>query len=352
MNLNSHSFSVSALNVNEKASHLIQYYYDYSFILMVNNIKIADTIQNRKINAMQDYTDEQITVLSERILYIIEHSPHGGWVKKLQTKYPEYIDFLNWRYPQLEGRLLKTKINWLKHNRLDFPICPTCGNKYGQHIDINVNDDYPSHCSCRCTQLDKFVREKNRATNLDRYGCANASQSKQIQQKIRQTCIDKYGVDNVFKSSIFKEKIKNYNLERYGVENCHQRLDVIEKTKKTNLIKYGSVIPSGFKSNNISMGEIELYELCKSIYSGEIVTNDRMALGGMELDIWFPEIKAGIEYDGDFWHNLPKMKKRDQLKDILCNRKGIKLLRISEHNFKHDRDECINKIKKFLNIKE
>lgn len=38
-----------------------------------------------------------------------------------------------------------------------------------------------------------------------------------------------------------------------------------------------------------SKGEIEVREYIKSIYSGEIISNDRIQLGGKELDIYLPE---------------------------------------------------------------
>lgn len=53
---------------------------------------------------------------------------------------------------------------------------------------------------------------------------------------------------------------------------------------------------------------------------------------GMELDIYLPSIKTGIEYDGEPWHRTKRKTVIDQRKNNLCKEKGIKLIRIREPN--------------------
>ena len=50
----------------------------------------------------------------------------------------------------------------------------------------------------------------------------------------------------------------------------------------------------------------------------------------MELDIYIPSIKTGIEYDGVFWHRSSKTKEREKKKYSLCEKEGIRLIRIKE----------------------
>lgn len=52
-------------------------------------------------------------------------------------------------------------------------------------------------------------------------------------------------------------------------------------------------------------------------------------LNKKELDIYLPELFLAIEYDGERWH---KNWNRDFQKDILCDKNGIKLIRIREPN--------------------
>lgn len=77
---------------------------------------------------------------------------------------------------------------------------------------------------------------------------------------------------------------------------------------------------------NISKAEKDIVDFIKSIYNGQIITNDRTILGGKELDIYFPELKLAIEYDGLFWHNnIDNSYKFEE-----CRKQGIRLIRIIE----------------------
>lgn len=50
----------------------------------------------------------------------------------------------------------------------------------------------------------------------------------------------------------------------------------------------------------------------------------------MELDIYIPSIKVGIEYDGVAWHKKETKADSDRKKYTLCKEQGIKLLRVRE----------------------
>jgi len=53
---------------------------------------------------------------------------------------------------------------------------------------------------------------------------------------------------------------------------------------------------------------------------------------GMELDVYIPSIKVGIEYDGSAYHGNKRLPK-DNEKYSLCYEKGIKLVRIYEYTY-------------------
>jgi hypothetical protein len=83
------------------------------------------------------------------------------------------------------------------------------------------------------------VREKGKATNLEKYGVENPSQSDEIKEKKIATCFKNHGVGCSLQSEEIKEKIKETNLEKYGVEYASQNEEIKEKIKATNLEKYG-----------------------------------------------------------------------------------------------------------------
>lgn len=63
--------------------------------------------------------------------------------------------------------------------------------------------------------------------------------------------------------------------------------------------------------------------------------NDRKALNRKELDIYFPDLKLAIEYNGVRWHQLAEVKVRDAEKVEECKNKGIFLVTIEEPEKRH-----------------
>lgn len=62
-------------------------------------------------------------------------------------------------------------------------------------------------------------------------------------------------------------------------------------------------------------------------YFADAINGDKNALEGKELDIFVPQLKFAIEYDGKTWH---KESQKDIEKDVLCASKGIILYRVRE----------------------
>jgi len=202
-------------------------------------------------------------------------------------------------------------------------------------------------------------KDRIKETNLEKYGVVNVFQNEEIKEKIKQTNLEKYGVVNVFQNEEIKEKIKQTNLEKYGVEFYIKSEDYLTKSKDSNINKYGvdnykkseeskinTIIgqhpnyikyinnyTSIFKcdlnkdhefeincdnfhgrsktnlplcticypiGDNKSIKEKILLEYIKSIYNGEIISGYR---DGIEIDIYLPELKLGIEFNGLYWHS-------------------------------------------------
>jgi hypothetical protein len=116
----------------------------------------------------------------------------------------------------------------------------------------------------------------------------------------------------------------------------------------------------------------DIYDFIKSIYTGVIVYNDKNVLKNVngkkiELDMFFPSINLAIEVNGDYWHANPnfysendvnetlgmtakEIWERDEQKKKACELCGINLYIIWEDEWKHNKFETQEKIKKFLNI--
>lgn len=274
--------------------------------------------------------------------------------------------------------------------------------KYG-NISYNNKEKAKQTCIDRYGKTSYTNREKAKQTCIDKYGVENVSQLREVANKIKQTCIDKYGIENVSKVDSIKEKVRSTNLERYGVEFVSQSEKIKEKQRESSFKKnfeeivkgkYPDMIPlftlndykgvKNFRYNfkckkcgnefeaNIDNGNIPICRVChsyensestsqeekevlsfvRSIYKGNLIENDRSILNGKELDIYIPEKKLAIEFDGLFWHSESQGKDSHYHanKTSLCKEKGIRLIHIFEDDWLYKRIIIESIIKDTLGI--
>lgn len=252
------------------------------------------------------------------------------------------------------------------------------------------------------SQLDE-AKERVKSTTQERYGVDNVAQVESTITKRKETCIVKYGVDSSSKTIGFHIKIKSTNLEKYGMEYYSQSSEFKERRKKA-YIKYAQrkvgddydildynipVITIQHKScgnvlklnrwlmdlrinnkygfcdvcrpinNNKSSGEAEIVDFVKSITDHEIILNSRKIIKPRELDIYIPELKLAIEYNGSFYHGDPRfyvdedivfgksvkdIRQRDENKRIMCENLGIKLVVVWEYDWLRDQERTKNQL--------
>jgi len=107
---------------------------------------------------------------------------------------------------------------------------------------------------------------------------------------------------------------------------------------------------------NNSKGEREVVDFVKSIIGNniEVLCNDRTQIvnpltgHNLELDLFIPELKIAIEYNGIYWHSLPERKQYDKIKVKQCKEKGIKLLIIDDSKWTNNKEVEMKIIKNFL----
>ena len=171
-----------------------------------------------------------------------------------------------------------------------------------------------------CPECAKIKRAKSRLTDWDK-----------VLKKIKNTHNDKYD----YSKSIYK-----------GLKN---KIEII-------CSKHGSFWMTPVNHYNgkqdcpkcmlqsISKQEKEIVEFIKSIYNGEIVQNDRKFLNGKEIDIYIPELKIGIEYDGLYWHNNVN----NYYKFEECRKQGIRLIQVTEWEWINEKEKIKNFLKNIL----
>ena len=294
-------------------------------------------------------------------------------------------------------------------------ICLTCKEKPTTYIGIN--DGYREYCSKKCSFNSSKVKEKIEKTNLEKYGVTNASKSKILMEKREKTCEAKYGAKNVFQSKDVKDTIKKTFKENWGdhpsrIKEVRKRIETtfqenhgakdgfskinndafIESLKYVNevldsfnyalideytgrrkdslkikclncntvfntcieYLVYGyGKCPKCFPKS-ISACEKEIFDFIK--YLGiEAINQDRTAIKPLELDIYIPDKKIAIEYNGLYWHSEKNGRDKNYHLNKLneCEKKGVRLIQIFEDEWRSKKQNVIKYfLKKLLGILE
>ena len=101
-----------------------------------------------------------------------------------------------------------------------------------------------------------------------------------------------------------------------------------QRPVKTRVHAQGCPICS--KALKTSFPEQAIFYYIKKAFPDAVNNYKDIFDNGMELDIYIPSIKVGIEYDGSTYHKINRLK-NDNLKYNICREKGIVFIRISEY---------------------
>ncbi len=214
-----------------------------------------------------------------------------------------------------------------------------------------------------------IISEKIKKTNINKYGSENPFKNSIIKNKIKNTNLNRYGSENYFSSDNFKNFIKNNLLEKYKDYNiididenqnyilkCDQNKEHNYKIShrilynriktKTILCTECNPIYSTYTSGHENM----IYNFIKDNYKGIIINNDRNVIKPSEIDIYLPELRIGIEFNGLYWHNELFVDDNYHFnKTELCEKNNIKLIQIYEDDWLYKQDIVKSRILNLLN---
>lgn len=262
---------------------------------------------------------------------------------------------------------------------------------------------------CKFTFQTENNKEKTKQTCLKKYGVENCMQSDVVKQTMKENNKKKYGCENVFQLDSTKAKSKETLKQHYGSEDSLYTNSVIAQKRIQHMTEtfrkksYNNVIlkcifdqpcfseeyfvknyskdfefefqcikcGNHFRSIHIdgchmycpkcyprtaSISERSLGEFIKSIYHENIILNNKKIIPPLELDVYLPEKKLAIEYDGLYWHAFENFNKTKGNKEYhlnktqMCESKGIQLLHVFEDEWLNKTSIVKNEIKKHLKI--
>ena len=188
-------------------------------------------------------------------------------------------------------------------------------------------------------------------TSERRHKISETVKSEECQSRTRQTRKQRYGSEIYVNSSKMNATKKNL-IQKYAEENdCTLVTDLIPEyggnwrrvvdviiykahafVKNSDLDKIINYKNSITPNSGTSHKEKDLVDFIRSFYDGTILENRRKIIYPNELDIYLPDMKLAIEFNGNYWHSVENGCSKDYhlKKSLLCKDKGIRLIHIYE----------------------
>lgn len=237
-------------------------------------------------------------------------------------------------------------------------------NAYKNIIDVKKKNAEEKYGSWKKGSLE--ILKKSALTNEEKYGYSFPLKSDTVRNKCKQTLMKRYGVDNPSKIGSVQKKIsqkvseyvnntvmKDYTNEFKTLYHSKDKSIAFFKSENKqfsypqltdrfncplNAVIYWvhRYCLTEYIKNDKSKPECEIISFLKSIVSdATIVHNDRHSLkNGQEIDIYLPEYKIGIEFNGTYWHSAENVGKNYHFdKSKLAESLGIRLIHIYEHEW-------------------
>ncbi len=111
------------------------------------------------------------------------------------------------------------------------------------------------------------------------------------------------------------------------------------KRKRVEMGVKSHAVNAGIKRTSIEIKMAEELDKRKIEYIEQYNLGDKFA-----LDFFIPEYNIVIECDGDYWHNLPDVKKRDKSKNAYIKACGFPLFRFWEREINANVSECVDEV--------
>ena len=337
------------------------------------------------------------------------------WIEKRHVRYmPDEIKAeLKKKVPLCEGDAAEA-LFWVLNGLSDYPLCKGCRVKLSsfhwepflkpEHRNTpETKQGYRPFCGKSCAYLHGSKKVSYKKTCQERYGVDHPMQVPETITKIKETNLRKYGEESPFRwgSKKFEQALQ----KKYGVTKARhipyvhtQTVETIAETTTRFLPKKVMELEEKFEVECItdiaSLGKIyRIYDLslewrhrCGRIYFSNIsergirmcptcsagtsrgeqsvlkfveelgltaVSRDRTVIAPKELDIWIPEKRLAIEFDGTYWHSAKFESRSKSMEKLeLCEKAGVKLITLQEHLWVHKPDHVLSRLRSILGKNE
>lgn len=311
-----------------------------------------------------------------------------------------YQSIINYCNEKLFDIPFKEKVYHFVNDLKERIICknPTCNN-YVKFKNSTIG--YYDYCSIQCISNDPKIKEIKEKKSLDKFGTKAPGMSEEVKKKMIKTNIKRYGGNSPLQNEKIKKKSKKTLMKNYGVDNPNKSLEIIErrvksfsknmKEKYLDIYKIYGVYNIDYKNKkiylkcekdhicvmdldlfhnrirtntllcticnpidiHISGQEIQLQNFVKENYNGEIKLNNREILNPYELDVYLPNLKLAIEFNGLYYHSEKCVENNyHRKKTELAEKNNIKLIQVYEDDWLFKQDIVKSRILNLLGKSE
>lgn len=318
-----------------------------------NGSKVSCIIKHD--NKLEEYTVEQVMSLLNNNCYIKNaaivngeltcYSTNGHFKDLTGDKINDWyvIDYLGHKYWRcmcscgniravaasslLEGRTLSCGHNVLAKRDLT-----------GQTIKGWYVDSYAGNKRWNCTCI-KCGQKKEILTDGLYYGTCKECSCQYHSYNFIDLTGSVFGHWTVLKFAGTRPVGDKGIMQTYWTCQCDCDKHTISDVQAYSLLS-GRSTNCGCVQHIVSDPEIELHDYVKTL-TNNVIFNDRTILKGKELDVYLPDIKLAIEYNGSYWHSSEMKEKNYHLdKTLQCEKLGIQLIHIFDYEWEDDR-KCL-----------
>lgn len=303
------------------------------------------------------------------------------------------VDLLTFANTHNSLQDLACKVTAWLYNR-NTKSCPVCSKE----TNFYINDkDYRTYCSEECYQVSmrKGGRGRRNITRVvfERYGVSSTRKLESTKDKSISTMMERYGVDNPRKLKEFVEKGRETSLRKTGSTH-HMKTEYGKEKFRAGMFrihgvyypfssdvlysKFLETITRNHGVNNpmkipgvyakvakrfgvISKPERDIMNWLISqgvrceLSNKQLLSGFSYQDGGItrEIDIYCPEHKLAIEFNGLYWHSeIHKYRRYHLEKTEACEAQGVQLIHIWEDEWHNSPDIVKGLLSAKLGIKK
>lgn len=176
------------------------------------------------------------------------------------------------------------------------------------------------------------MKQKYIDTCMEKYNAPYYTQTEDFKRRIVESSREKYGTDYPIQNAEVKEKLRSVVNEKYGVDNVMLNKEIYEKTRMTM-----------YQNGTCQISRQQKY--LHNLYGGELNYPFKM----YNLDIFLPDEKINIEYDGS-GHRLScefgtltqeEFDRKEIIRNYTVENAGIRVIRIISLNDLLPSDETL-----------